>query len=227
MSGLHVDSVRKQIGDKQVLNDIFISCRPGQIIGLLGRNGSGKSTLLKIIFGSLAADNKFVAINNRKLDSLYDNRRLIHYLPQDNFLPNHIKIRNIIHCFCSAENAVTIMENHLIRPFLQKKIKQLSGGEKRILEILLMVHSDAKYLLFDEPFNGVSPLCVEILKDLIKKHSKDKGFIITDHDYENVLDISSTVILMDNGNTKVIKSFDELIAYGYLPATSVKRDLVK
>lgn len=90
-----------------------------------------------------------------------------------------------------------------------------------------MVHSDAKYLLFDEPFNGVSPLCVEILKDLIKKHSKDKGFIITDHDYENVLDISSTVILMDNGNTKVIKSFDELIAYGYLPATSVKRDLVK
>lgn len=227
MSGLHVDSVRKKIGDKQILNDIFISCQPGQIIGLLGRNGSGKSTLLKIIFGSLAADNKFVAIDNRKLDSLYDNRRLIHYLPQDSYLPNHVKIRNIIHCFCSAENAVTVMENDLIKPFLQKKIQQLSGGEKRILEILLMVHSEARYLLFDEPFNGVSPLCVEILKDLIKKHSKDKGFIITDHDYENVLDISSTVILMDNGNTKVIKDFNELIAYGYLPATSVKRDLVK
>ena len=224
MSGLHVDSVRKQIGNNQILNDIFISCQPGQIIGLLGRNGSGKSTLLKIIFGSLAADNKFVAIDDRKSDSLYENRRLIQYLPQDNFLPDHIKIRNIIHCFCSEENAVAVMEHDLIRPFLQNKIKQLSGGEKRIVEILLMVHSEAKYLLFDEPFNGVSPLCVEILKDLIKKHSKEKGFIITDHDYENVLDISSTVILMDNGNTKVIKEFDELIAYGYLPATSAKRD---
>ncbi|WP_205945324.1 P-loop NTPase family protein [Pedobacter hiemivivus] len=74
---------------------------------------------------------------------------------------------------------------------------------------------------YDEPFNGVSPLCVEILKDLIKKHSKDKGFIITDHDYENVLDISSTVILMDNGNTKVIKEFKELIEFCYLPTTTV------
>jgi ABC-type multidrug transport system ATPase subunit len=227
MSGLSVDSVRKQTGDKQILNDIFISCKPGQIIGLLGRNGSGKSTLLKIIFGSLAADNKFVAIDDRKLDSLYDNRKLISYLPQDSFLPNHVKIRNIIHCFCTEKNAIVVMEDDLIRPFLQKKVKQLSGGEKKILEVLLMVHSEAKYVLFDEPFNGVSPLCVEILKDLIKKHSKDKGFIITDHDYENVLDISSTVILMDNGNTKVIKEFSELIEFGYLPVTSVKRELAK
>lgn len=96
----------------------------------------------------------------------------------------------------------------------------MSGGERRILEILLMVHSEAKYLLFDEPFNGISPVHIEILKDIIKAHSKDKGFIITDHDYRNVLDISSRVILMDNGNTKVIKEFNELIEFGYLPATS-------
>ena len=131
-----------------------------------------------------------MTIDDSKLDSLYGNRKLIHYLPQDNYLPNHIKIKSIIHCFCNKENAAVLVENDLIKPFLQKKIKELSAGEKRILEVLLMVHSEATYLLFDEPFNGVSPLCVEILKDLIKKHSKDKGFIITDHDYENVLDIS-------------------------------------
>lgn len=54
----------------------------------------------------------------------------------------------------------------------------------------------------------------------MKGHSKEKGFIITDHDYRNVLDISSTVILMDNGNTKVIKEFKELVDLGYLPSTS-------
>ncbi|EOR96221.1 ABC transporter ATP-binding protein [Arcticibacter svalbardensis MN12-7] len=220
MSELHVDSIRKRFGDKQILNDIFISCKPGQIIALLGRNGSGKSTLLKIIFGSLSADNKFIKVDDRKIDSLYQKRKLIHYLAQDNFLPNHVKIKNIIRCFCDTKNAALIMGNDLIIPFLQKKVNQLSGGEKRIMEILLVVHSNVKYVLLDEPFNGSSPLHIEIIKELIKEHSKNKGFIITDHDYKNVLDISSTVILMDSGNTRVIKEFSELIDYGYLPATS-------
>ena len=220
MSGLHVDSVRKRYGDRQILNDVFISCKPGEIIALLGRNGSGKSTLLKIIFGSLSADNKFVKIDDKKIDSLYDSKKLIHYLSQDNHLPNHINIKSIIRCFCDKKNATILLENDLISPFLQKKVNQLSGGEKRILEILLVVHSNVKYVLLDEPFNGSSPLHVEIIKELIKEHSKDKGFIITDHDYANVLDLSSTIILMDNGNTRVINDFSELIEYGYLPASS-------
>lgn len=221
MIGLHADSIRKQIGDQQILNDVFISCKPGEIVGLLGRNGSGKSSLLKIIFGSLAADNQFVSIDNQKINSLYDNRKLLQYLPQDGFLPNHIKITNIISCFCNPENSTLLTENSLVMPHLQKKSKQLSGGERRILEILLMVHSEARYLLLDEPFNGVSPLQVQTIKDLIQKHSEDKGFIITDHDYRNVLDISSRVILMDNGNTRVIKQFNDLIDFGYLPATAI------
>jgi ABC-type multidrug transport system ATPase subunit len=57
---MQVDSVMKAFGTKQVLTDVFLTCDQGEIIGLLGRNGSGKSTLLKIIFGSLAADQKFV-----------------------------------------------------------------------------------------------------------------------------------------------------------------------
>lgn len=220
MSLLHVDSVRKQIGERQILNDVFISCKPGEIVALLGRNGSGKSSLLKIIFGSVSADNKFISIDGKKISSLSDNAKLLQYLPQDSYLPNHVKITSIIKCFCNKENAARVMENYLVEPFLQKKVKQLSGGERRILEVLLMVHSEAKYLLFDEPFNSVSPLHIEILKNLIKAHSKDKGIIITDHDYRNVLDISSTVILIDNGNTKVIREFKELIAFGYLPSTS-------
>lgn len=220
MKGLHVDSVRKQIGNSQILNDVFISCSTGEIVGLLGRNGSGKSTLLKIIFGSLSADNKFVSIDDKKINSLYDNRRLLQYLPQNNYLPNHIRIASTIKCFCSNENAALVMEDNLVKPFLQKKVEQLSGGERRILEVLLMVNSEAKYLLFDEPFNGISPLHIEILKDLIKKHSKDKGIIITDHDYRNVLDVSSRIILMDDGNTKVIKELKDLISLGYLPASS-------
>lgn len=218
MSGLHVDSVRKQIRGRQILNDVFISCGTGEIVGLLGRNGSGKSTLLKIIFGSLSADYKFISIDGKRINSLYDNRNLLQYLPQDHYLPNHVKIKTMIQCFCSSQNAAILMEHDLIKPSYHKKINELSGGERRILEVLLMVHSESKYLLLDEPFNGLSPLHIEILKDIIKKHSKDRGFIITDHDYRNVLDISSSVVLMDNGNTRLIKDFNDLVDFGYLPA---------
>jgi len=220
MNELHADSIRKEIGTKQILNDVFISCTPGQIIGLLGRNGSGKSTLLKIIFGSLDASYKYVAIDGIKLSSLYAGRKQIHYLPQDNLLPDHIKIKNVIFCFCSKKAAAALMEENLIKPFLQKRINDLSGGEKRIVEVMLMLYSDATYLLFDEPFNGISPLHIEILKDLIKRHSADKGFIITDHNYEHILDIASTVILLDKGNTKVIKERKQLVDLGYLPGSA-------
>ena len=202
------------------MNNVFISCKPGEIIGLLGRNGAGKSTLLKIIFGSLEADNKFVSVNDKKIKSLFESSKLLKYLPQNNYLPDHIKIKHIIPCFCSSEKVSSVMTNNLVKPFLQKKVKQLSRGERRIIEVLLMVHSGAKYLLFDEPFNGLSPLHVEIIKDVIKKQSKNNGVIITDHSYRNVLDISSRIILMDNGNTKFINEPKELISLGYLPSDS-------
>jgi ABC-type multidrug transport system ATPase subunit len=217
--GLHVDSVRKEFRGRQVLNDVFISCEPGEIVGLLGRNGSGKSTLLKIIFGSLSADNRFVSVDGKRLGSLYANRYTIGYLPQDSFLPMHIKIKSIIPCFCSPVNAAALLKHDLVKPWIDKKVTELSGGERRIIEVLLMINSDATYLMFDEPFNGIAPLHIDVLKELIKEGSKHKGFIITDHDYRNVIDISSRIILMDNGNTKKINALNDLVRFGYLPAS--------
>ena len=207
---MQVDSVMKAFGTKQVLTDVFLTCGQGEIIGLLGRNGSGKSTLLKIIFGSLAADQKFVKIGDKIINGIFDNRNLIKYLPQDNFIPNHIKITTIISLFCDKENGSLIKSNEWIKPMLGKKSNQLSGGEKRLLEILLIIHSNAKYVLIDEPFNGIAPIYKEVIKNLIKEQSKNKGFIITDHDYWNILDLSTRIILMHDGGTKEIKSTDEL-----------------
>lgn len=221
MSGMHADSIRKQYGDRQVLNDIFLSCKTGEIVGLLGRNGSGKSSLLKIIFGTLSADNKFVSVDQRLMPSLFSGRDLIKYLPQDSFLPAHIKIKYLISCFCGKAARGLVMADPLIQPHLEKQAAQLSGGEKRLIEILLLVHSEAKYLLLDEPFNGLSPLQITAVKTIIQKHAAVKGFVITDHDYANVLDIASRIVLMDQGNTRVIKDPRELIQFGYLPKSSL------
>lgn len=220
MSKLHVDSVIKSFNTKQVLTDIYITCNKGEIVGLLGRNGTGKSTLLKIIFGSLQADRKFVKIGDKLINGLFDNRKLINYLPQDNFLPSHVKVKGIIDLFCDQEHAIMIKKHDLISPFLYKKSKQLSGGEKRLLEIFLIVFSDSNYTLIDEPFNGVAPVYKEEIKNMIKEQSKHKGFIITDHDYRNILDIATRTVVIHDGGTKEIKNKNELKYWGYIPETA-------
>jgi len=196
MNDLYVDSVTKSFGIRQILTDIFITCKKGEIIGLLGRNGAGKSTLLKIIFGSMSADYKYIRIGNKQIDGLYDNRQLINYLPQHGFLPNHLKIGKIISLFCNKQNADLIIANEHIRPLINKKSKALSGGEKRLVEIFLITYSDAAYILIDEPFNGIAPVYKDEIKSIIKEHSSSKGFIITDHDYRNILDIATKTILI-------------------------------
>lgn len=217
MSGLFVDSVIKNFGIKQIVTDVFVSCKEGEIIGLLGRNGAGKSTLLKIIFGSLVADRKYVRVDNKLIKGLYDNRNMVNYLPQDNFLPDHIKIKRLIGLFCDKTEAELLFKNEFISPLLEKKCRQLSGGEKRLLEVLMIVNSWAKYILIDEPFNGIAPVYKDYIKNIIVKQSKFKGFIITDHDYRNILDVSTRIVLIYDGGTKEIKHKDELKYWGYLP----------
>jgi len=220
MRGLHVDSVIKSFDNQQVLTDIFIACERGDIIGLLGRNGTGKSTLLKIIFGALRAERRFVKVDGKIVNGIFDNRKRINYLPQHNFLPSHVSIQRIIEVFCSKANAVLIANHHLIEPMLKLKYRELSGGEKRILEIFLIVYSDSKYTLIDEPFNGVAPIYKEEIKKIITEQSSCKGFIITDHDYSNVLDVATRILIMHDGGIKDVKSKTELIYWGYIPDTA-------
>ena len=217
MNELYVDSVLKSFGKNQVLTDIFISCKPGEIIGLLGRNGAGKSTLLKIIFGSLIADRKFVKVNGRIATSLFDRINLVGYLPQDSFLPKHIKVKKIISLFCDKLNSELLHSNQYIKPLITKRSKELSGGETRLLEILLIIHSKTQYVLIDEPFNGSAPMYKDYIKKLIQEHSKTKGFIITDHDYRNITDVATKMVLLHDGETKEIRGNNELKYWGYIP----------
>ena len=214
MAQLHVDSISKWFGTNQLLLDIFISCKPGDLIGLLGRNGCGKSTLLKIIFGSLKAETKFVSINGNMLQTLGDSKNRIAYLPQNNFLPSHLTIKKIANLFGSPES---LLDNQHVKPFLNRKSAELSGGERRIIETLLVVNSKANYVLIDEPFNGVEPLFKDEIKDAIQERLTDKGFIVTDHDYRNIMAMSTKMLLLQNGGIREIKTLDELVRNNYLP----------
>ena len=201
------------------MSDIFLSCKKGEIVGLIGRNGSGKSTLLKIIFGIENAENKFVSIDDKVIKSFSDSKKLINYLPQNNFLPKDIKVQNIIRLFLPQKKRIQLLENVFLEPLLKKKFSVLSGGEKRILEILLVLSSEADFVLLDEPFNGVSPIVRDLIIKSINEEKLNKGFIITDHDYENVMKIADRILFLKNASLKRITDEKELIKNGYLTKT--------
>jgi ABC-type multidrug transport system ATPase subunit len=217
MNELHVDSVIKFFGKKIILSDIYLSCKKGEVVALLGRNGSGKSVLMKIIFGSLSADNKFVRVDDKLIHNLFDNRHIISYLPQSKFLPSNFTVETLINLFCSRTDAEVIKTHKLISPTLKRRGNMLSTGERRMIEIFMMVYADSKFTLLDEPFNGVAPIYIEEIKQIIKEQSEHKGFIITDHDYRNVLDLATKTILLYDGGTKVIKNREKNIHRGYIP----------
>lgn len=213
---LEIDSFTKAFGLNAVLTDVYLKCQTGDIIGLLGRNGTGKSTLLKIVFGTDKADSSFIRINGVIYRKPYQTAGLVAYLPQDSFLPVQLTVAQAIAVYLGKNRADVFSADEIISNVLHHKIGTLSGGELRYLEIRLLLALPVKFLLMDEPFNGISPVMIDKVKELIKECSTHKGIIITDHDYTNVLDVATRYCLLHDGNLKAIGSRDELVRWGYL-----------
>jgi lipopolysaccharide export system ATP-binding protein len=214
---LEVDSIRKEFGTNQVLTDISLRCQDGDIIGLLGRNGSGKSTLLKIIFGTLYTDHKFIRINGLILSQPFKKTHTIAYLSQDNFLPETLTVMQVVKIYSDGIVRKEFFEDEVLSKVLETRIRNLSGGESRYLEVKLLLSLNTHFVLLDEPFNGISPIHTELIKKLITEKSQKKGIILTDHDYRNVLDVANKYYLLFDGGLKRVKTKQDLIDWGYIP----------
>ncbi|MBF4470788.1 ATP-binding cassette domain-containing protein [Flavobacterium sp. HJJ] len=213
---LEIDSVQKTFENKNILSDVYLKCETSDIIGLLGRNGSGKSTLLKIIFGIESADFKFVRIDGSVKTKTKDLFNEISYLPQDNYIPKVFSVKKAIELSVSKDRISEFYTDQLISTMLEKKISHLSGGELRYLEIKIILNNSSKFILLDEPYNGLSPLMVEKVNELIMENSKIKGIIISDHNYENVIKVSNRLILLKEAKAHHLLCKEELIEKGYL-----------
>lgn len=212
---LKVDSVQLSFNDRKILQGVYLECCRGQIVGLLGRNGSGKSSLLKVIFGTLTPSYKYVSIDNRFIDKGYIGNRIA-YLPQHNYLPRGIKIKSLARVLVDPPAWDEFAELPIYQDHCHKTAGELSGGELRILETLLILYNKAGFILLDEPFTHISPVQAEFFKPLLKSCAQRKGIIITDHQYDNVLDVSHKVMILEDGYINPINHVDELVTYHYL-----------
>ncbi len=218
MASLKISNLTKSFGNQRILKNLDFNCNTGGVIGLFGRNGSGKSSLLKIIFGTLKADSITIILNDKTyLQKQIIPSKQIAYLPQDSFLPKSLKVRDLIPMFHHEEKYQdAIFYAPQVASFDNRKIGELSAGQLRYLEILLIGNLNHTFLLLDEPFSMIEPLYKEIIKKLILQLKKNKGILITDHYYRDVLEVTTKNFILKNGIIRAVNSREDLVISGYL-----------
>ncbi|NOU47074.1 MAG: ATP-binding cassette domain-containing protein [Bacteroidales bacterium] len=216
-----IDSVIKTFGVNQVLTDIYLKCETGDILGLLGRNGSGKTTFLRILFGTMPAERNFIRINGTMNNFPYKTKNEFCYLPQHGFLPGHLHVGKVVELYLGKASIETFLRGTILAHLRKNRVSDLSGGELRYLEIKLLLSTDSKFILLDEPFTGISPILVQTIKALILEASKTKGIILTDHDYRNVFDVANRYCLIYDGGLKERMDKTELVRWGYVSGSNI------
>lgn len=223
MSELIVNKLSKKFKKRIILTDISLRIKTGEILGIFGRNGCGKTTLLKILFGTLASDDENILIDNECFNPSRNIELMnISYLPQDSFLPKDLKVRDVIPmCYKDGDAQDKIFYDPRIAKFERQKIGTLSLGERRYFEIILISRLPHQFLLLDEPFSMVEPLYQDSIKELLFQLKKEKGILITDHYYRNVLEVSDRKMCIKDGKAIEIENETDLIKNGYLPESRI------
>jgi len=217
---LEADSISLEFGLRRILSDIHLTCRTGEITGLLGRNGQGKTCLLRILYGDLEATSQSVRFDHRQVAQAYKLPGLLSYLPQFNYIPPSLTLQRI---FDDFELDYTQLEQGFPQFRARRKscIRDLSGGEERLINVYLLIRSRSQFTLLDEPFSHLMPIQIDKIKELLLEERANKGFLITDHLYWHITGISDKFYILSDGRTHQAKDIRDIERLGYAPGPSL------
>lgn len=218
MSTLTSAGLKKSFESKTVIHNVSLEVNSGEIVGLLGPNGAGKTTTFYMIVGLLKSDEGSIYINDQNITYEPIHKRFeqgISYLPQEPSVFRDMTAKDNIDSILEVDSSLSKIQKanileHLIEKFdLSKFINtkgiQLSGGERRRVEIARALALKPKFLLLDEPFAGIDPISVIDLQKIIKVLAKeDIGILITDHNVRETLKICDKSYVINSG--KVLAS---------------------
>ena len=222
---LAVKNISKKIKDKKILKNISFNVDFGSICGLLGPNGAGKTSSFYIIAGLTNSDNGNIQLADDDVTNMPMHKRSklgIKYLPQEpsifQNLTVHENLLGLAELTYNSKKEINNFVEQSIEEFNLKNIcnlkgRQLSGGQRRKVEIARTLVSNPKMILLDEPFAGIDPIAIEDIKDVLKKlKSKDIGILITDHNVRETLELCDTAAIINNGEIIAHGTKDELIS---------------
>jgi ABC-type lipopolysaccharide export system ATPase subunit len=159
--------------------------------------------------------NKSVRINGQVISEPYKSDGLIKFLPQFNFLLPTISVKQLFKSFkIDFNDFVTLFPG--FEKYYKGRVTEMSGGERRIVEIYSILAGKSLFCLLDEPFTHIMPIHVETVKQLIEREKPKKGILVIDHQYENVIDICNRIYIIENGKTNQVLSDTDFQRFGYL-----------
>jgi lipopolysaccharide export system ATP-binding protein len=217
-------NVKKSIKDKVIVDDISFSILPGTINGLLGPNGAGKTTTFYLIAGLIKSDDGEILFSGENISSMPMHKRSklgIKYLPQEPSIFQNLSVyENLLGLaeisFDTKDEIKSFIDQSIeefkLSKILNLKGRQLSGGQRRKVEIARTLAAEPKVILLDEPFAGIDPIAIDEIKNvLISLKNKDIGVLITDHNVREALEICDQAIVINNGGIIAHGPKDELI----------------
>ena len=198
---LTIDNINKKFSKKIVLNNVSFTVSSGEIVALVGRNGSGKTTLLKILSGIYSQDSGEIGIEG--VDNKNIKKQLIYIPDRFNYFKNS-KIKRVCEFYKLAyENFdeqyfKTELEN--VKLSLTSRLPELSKGQLAIFSLILGISCRTKFILLDEPLDGIDVINIKVITNYILDAQSDGiGLLISSHQLNSLENISDKVVYLDDG----------------------------
>ena len=213
---LATEKLVKEYRRRRVVNGVSVGVNAGEIVGLLGPNGAGKTTMFNMVVGLVKPDEGTVKFADRDITRLPMHRRArlgIGYLTQEPSVFRKLTVEENILAILETckmpgdERAVRLkylLEELDLTPLAKSMAYQLSGGEKRRLEITRALVTSPKLMLLDEPFSGIDPITVyEVQKIVRRLKERGLGILITDHNVRETLKLIDRGYIIHKGQVLV------------------------
>ena len=224
--GLQARGIGKNFGNKRVVRNVSIGVRRGEAVGLLGPNGAGKTTTFYMLSGLMQADEGSIFLDGNDVTEtpLYQRARLgIGYLPQESSIFRGLSVEKNIRAVLEITESNADLRDSMLEELLAEfgighlrntPSINLSGGERRRLEIARALAARPSFLLLDEPLAGIDPIAVADIRDLIsqlKEHGL--GVLITDHNVRETLEIVERAYIIHDGAVLMEGTPEEVVGH--------------
>jgi len=238
MSILKATDIRKSYKMLDVVKGISFEINSGEVVGLLGPNGAGKTTAFYIIVGLIKSDNGSVFLDDRDITDLSMHQRAnlgLGYLPQEASIFRKLTVEENILSILEYQKELNHSEreqklNHLLEELHIDHVRNslginLSGGERRRVEIARALAAKPIFILLDEPFAGVDPISVLDIQRIIK-HLKNQniGVLITDHNVRETLGICERAYILNEGDLIASGSPEQILSNNHVKEVYLGQD---
>lgn len=222
---LRTENLVKKYGSRTVVNHVSIDVKQGEIVGLLGPNGAGKTTTFYMTVGLVTPEKGHIYLDDLEVTKFPVYKRAQHgigYLPQEASVFRKMSVEDNVRAVLEMTHLSKAEQKEhlesLIGEFGLGKVRknlgdQLSGGERRRVEIARCLAINPKFIMLDEPFAGVDPIAVQDIQQIVSKlKNKNIGILITDHNVHETLSITDRAYLLFEGKVLFQGNAEELSA---------------